>query len=156
MEKELSVIIISALPITELRAAIPLALKVYHFGLAKSLLLSILGNMIPAVLLIYLLEPVSAWLSKHWRFAKRFFDWLFAHTRDKFTKKYLLYGEVALVVFVAIPLPGFGVWTGAAAAWLLGIKPLKSLGLIFLGVCLSAIIVVLITTGVSEVITLLR
>jgi len=156
MNQELSVLIAAMLPITELRAALPLALKVYHFSPAKSLLLSIGGNMIPAFFLMYLLEPISRWLSSHWKLAKRFFDWLFAHTRNKFDKQYLLYGEIALILFVGTPLPGTGVWTGAAAAWLFGIKPPKAIGLLFVGVCLAAFLVFLITSGVSQVLSLFR
>ena len=85
-------------------------------------------------------------------FFRRIFDWLFERTRKKFYNKHEKYGDLALVLFVGVPLPTTGVWTGAVAAWLFGVKPKKAFALISLGVSISATIVTLITLGIFKII----
>jgi uncharacterized membrane protein len=65
---------------------------------------------------------------------ERFFNWLFERTRKKLEKKYEVYAEVALAVFVAIPLPLTGAWSGAVAAFIFDIPYRKALFWIFVGV----------------------
>jgi uncharacterized membrane protein len=145
------VLLISMLPVGELRVALPLALTIYKMDLISAFLITVIGNMIPVVFIAYLLEPVSNFLMKHSKFFKWFFDKLFQHTRQKHSKKFEVFEEVALVTFVAIPLPMTGGWSGALAAFVFGIKPKKSIPLIFLGVLGAGIIVSLITLGAKAV-----
>lgn len=79
---------------------------------------------------------------------EKFFDWLFARTRHKFTGQYEKWGELALVIFVAIPLPMTGVWTGSVAAFLFGIPKKRALILVSLGAFIAGIIVTVMTLGV--------
>ena len=148
---ELRVVLVAALPIAELRLALPYAVTVLHFSWLKAYFFSVLGNIIPVFFIAYGIEYISNQLSKRYAGWKRFFDWLFARTRKKFIAQYLKYGEIALVIFVGIPLPMTGAWTGALAAWLFGIKPKTSLLLNFLGVMLAGIIVLLLTFGVKGI-----
>ena len=76
-----------------------------------------------------------------------FFSWLFERTRKKFEGKYNKWGKLALVIFVAIPLPVTGAWTGSVAAWLFNFKYWESILLILLGVCISGVVVSLISLG---------
>ena len=146
------VFLISMIPIGELRVALPLALTVYKMDLITAFFITVLGNMLPLVAIIYLLEPVSNFLMKHSKFFRWFFNKLFHHTRHRHSKKFEVLEELALVTFVAIPLPMTGGWSGALAAFVFGIKPKKSLPLIFLGVLIAGVIVSLITLGMKALI----
>jgi uncharacterized membrane protein len=142
---ELITIFVAASPISELRGAIPLAIGVYGFGIIKTFLLAVLGNLIPAVVLLWLLGPVSGFLVRTIPITEKFFDWLFARTRHKFTGQYEKWGELALILFVAIPLPMTGVWTASVASFLFGFPKKKSLALISLGVIIAGVIVATMT-----------
>jgi uncharacterized membrane protein len=149
MEAILKTLFISMIPIGELRVAIPLGITHYNLGVITTYLIAVIGNMIPIVIIAFLLEPVSAWLSKHSKFFRWFFNWLFERTRKKHSKKFEMLEEGALVTFVAIPLPMTGGWSGALAAFVFGIPPKKSIPLIGLGVVIAGAIVTLITLGVK-------
>lgn len=136
--KEWTTIIIAALPIAELRGSIPVALSMGIPPL-KAFVLSVIGNSLPIIPVLFLLEPVSNALMKfrHW---KRFFDWFFEKTRQKgeLVQKYEALG---LLFFVAVPLPMTGAWSGCIAASLFRIKFRYAFPAIFLGVVVAGIIV---------------
>lgn len=143
--KELIVILTAASPFFELRGAIPLSLMVFHFSVIKTIILSLLGNILIIPLILIFLEKVSNYLSKKFLVFKQFFNWLFEKTRKKFLKNYLKWGKVALVIFVAIPLPFTGAWTGSVAAFLFGFDKKEAFFLISLGVIIALIIVTFFT-----------
>jgi uncharacterized membrane protein len=147
---EIATMIVGAAPISELRGAIPLAYGVYNFSILKAFFFSFIGNAIPVFLVTFLMEVAYKILSRFANF-KKFFEWLFDRTRRKISGQYLKYGEIALVIFVAIPLPMTGAWTGALAAWLLGIKPKVAIPLVLLGVLIAGIIVSILTVGAGKV-----
>lgn len=152
MEDILKTFIISMLPIGELRVSLPLALTTFKMPLVWAYLIAVVGNILPVVVIAYFLEPVSVFLSKHSKFFRRFFDWLFHHTRKKHSKRFEVFEEVALVTFVAIPLPITGAWSGALAAFVFGIPPKKSIPLIALGVAIAGVIVSIVTLGITAII----
>ena len=82
----------------------------------------------------------------------RFFDWLFERTRRKHSKRFETYQELALLFFVAIPLPITGAWSGSVAAFVFGIPAKKAIPFIIMGVLVSGVIVSLITQGIISVI----
>ena len=140
--------LIAMLPIAELRGAIPIALGVYDLSVPTSYFLSVVGNLIPVVFVLLWLEPVSVFLRKKSKAFEKFFNWLFERTRKKFTKKYEKWGYFALILFVAIPLPVTGAWTGSIAAFLFGIPFKKAFPLIIVGVLIAGIVVTLASLGV--------
>jgi uncharacterized membrane protein len=144
--------IVAMMPIGELRVSLPLALTKLNMSLPLAFLISVVGNMFPVIFIAYFLEPVSRFLSKHSKFFEWFFEWLFRYTRKKHSKKFEVFEEIALVTFVAIPLPMTGAWSGALAAFVFGIPPKKSLPLITLGVIGAGIIVTIITLGIKAII----
>lgn len=146
---QLATLLIAMLPIAELRLSLPIALEIYHLPIWQAYLWSILGNMIPLVFIVFLLEPASNFLSQHFYFFNRFFSWLYKRTRRKHSRKFEIFEEAALIIFVAIPLPLTGGWTGAVAAFVFGIPPKKSLPLIFLGVLIAGVVVTLATLGIG-------
>ena len=149
MKEELIVFVTAMTPIAELRGALPLALGVYGFSIFKAIAISIVGNIIPVFFILWLIGPVSKFLSKHFKFFKRFFEWLFDRTRRKYLEKHQRIGDLALIIFVAIPFPATGAWTGALAAWLFGVKAKNAIPSILIGLFIASIIVTVITLGIS-------
>lgn len=137
---ELAVFITSMLPIVELRGALPLAINLYHIPWIKAFAIAYLGNCVPVPFILWLLKPMVRLLSKI-GFLERFFAWLFEHTRKKSSGMIERYEEIGLLLFVAIPLPGTGAWTGALIAFLFGLDFKKSFVVIALGVFIAGVIV---------------
>lgn len=146
----LNIFISAMLPITELRGALPIALVHYEMDLLTAYTVAVLGNMVPVVIIVYLLDPIQRFLSEKSKFFHWFFQKLFNRTRRKHTKRFEAMEELALVTFVAIPLPMTGGWTGALAAFVFGISPKKSIPLIFLGVLIAGVIVSVFTLGIKH------
>ena len=145
----LAVMVIGALPISELRGAIPVAMGIYGMGPFEAYFLSVLGNIIPVIPLLLFLEPVSGYLRRYHIFDV-FFTWLFSRTRRNHTENFEKYGLLALTIFVAVPLPVTGAWTGCAAAFVFGIKFKHSLPAIAAGVMIAGVIVTVLTmTGMG-------
>jgi uncharacterized membrane protein len=145
----LAVMVIGALPISELRGAIPVAMGIYGMKPVEAYFLSVIGNLIPVVPLLLFLEPVSGYL-RRFRIFDIFFTWLFARTRRNHSENFEKYGLLALTLFVAVPLPVTGAWTGCAAAFVFGIKFRHSFPAIVAGVLIAGVIVTVVTmTGMS-------
>lgn len=138
---QLATFLIAMMPVGELRAAIPIALTVYDLSVWQVYLLAVAGNMVPVFALLALYGPLSRFLSRHSQHAKKFFDWLFEKTQTRHKEKFRKWGAAALILFVAIPLPITGAWTGSVAAFVFGIPYKPALGYIFLGVLIAAAIV---------------
>jgi len=143
LPEELVVIIISALPVSELRGGIPVGLALYNFSIIKSFCLAVFGNFIPIIPLLLFLKPVREFLSK-WRALKKFFDWFFERTKRnaKIVEKYEAAG---LALFVAIPLPFTGAWTGCVAAILFKLNFKYSVAAIIAGIFLAGIVVTILS-----------
>lgn len=137
--RELVVLIISALPIFELRGAIPVAINLFNFPWYYALLLAIIGNLIPVPIILLCLNGIVRFLSRISLF-DRFFKWLFAYTRRRggIIERY---ERIGLALFVAIPLPITGAWTGSLAAVLFGLKFKHAMLSIFIGVLIAGAIV---------------
>jgi len=144
-----AVLILGALPVSELRGAIPVAMSIYGMGAFEAFFLSVLGNLLPVVPLLLFLEPVSDYLRRY-RIFDEFFTWLFSRTRRNNTESFEKYGLLALTVFVAIPLPATGAWSGCAAAFVFGVKFKQALPAITAGVIIAGIVVTVLTvTGLG-------
>jgi len=137
--KELIVIIIAAFPILELRVAIPVAIDGFDFSWYYAFLLAFIGNLLPVPFILLFFEASARVLSKI-SFFKRTLDWLFERTKRRggVIQKYKRLG---LVLFVSIPLPVTGAWTGSLAAVLFGISFKRALTSITIGVFIAGVIV---------------
>jgi uncharacterized membrane protein len=133
------VIIISALPVIELRGSIPVGMFLFHFSWYKAALLSIFGNMIPIPFILLFWFKLMNSIRKT-KTGFKMTDWLYTRTKRK-GKLIEKYKAAGLAIFVGIPLPGTGAWTGAFAAEIFGLKFWKSLFYIFLGVLMAAVAV---------------
>jgi uncharacterized membrane protein len=137
--KELVVLIISALPILELRGAIPVAINLFHLPWYYAFLLAVIGNLIPVPIILLFLNAIVRVLSRV-GFFDRFFKWLFAYTRRRggIVEKY---ERIGLALFVAVPLPVTGAWTGSLIAVIFGLKFGHSILSIFIGILIAGVIV---------------
>lgn len=137
-----AVVLLAAVPVGELRAAIPVGLLVYKLPVWEVFLLAQIGNLIP-VLVIYglcgwwvrMVERRKGW----WH---RVTDKVLNRTREKMHGDVVKWGILALILFVAIPLPGTGAWTGALGAYILHIPFKKALPCILAGNLIAGTIVV--------------
>ena len=143
----LRVALLSALPITELRGAIPLALTIYKMPIFPAYIFAVLGNVVPAIFLLLYLKPFSDFLCR-WHFFNTFFKWLFKRTRRNSEEKFEKYGALFLLLFVAIPLPVTGAWTGSVAAFVFGIRFWYAFPMIVGGIIISGVIVTLASLGI--------
>jgi len=141
---ELAVLLSAALPISELRGAIPLAIFGFRMVFWKAFLLGVIGNLIPILPLLYLLDPTRRLLSRT-KPGRSFFNWLFERTkkRGEIVEKY---ESLGLLIFVATPLPMTGAWTGCVAALVFGIPQSKAFPVIVLGVIAAGVVVTVFCT----------
>ncbi len=136
---EWAVFLFSMIPVVELRGALPLAINLFKIPWQKAFIISFIGNILPVPFILLFLKPATDLLYKIKLF-KRFFDWLFSKTRKK-GEVIEKYEELGLLIFVAIPLPGTGAWTGALLAYLMGLEFIKSIIFIIIGVFIAGVIV---------------
>ena len=137
---------IATLPVSELRGAIPWALTAGGLQWQQAYFYAVLGNFLPVIPLLLLLEPVSLRLRKYsiW---DRFFSWLFERTRrrSRVVERFEVFG---LILFVAIPLPVTGAWTGTVAAFLFGIRFRLAVPAVLAGILIAGVVVTLASLGV--------
>jgi len=134
LNKEIAVVVLAAMPVSELRGAIPLGLAL-EFSPVKTYLLAVAGNLLPVIPILFLLQPVSNRL-RHIKMFERFFNRLFERTKKKakLVEKFEILG---LILFVAIPLPVTGAWTGCVAATLFKVRFRYAFLAIFLGIIIA-------------------
>ncbi len=135
----LKVIGTAASPILELRGAIPIAIVKYHFTWYYAYLFSIIGNLLPVPFILLFLNTIIAFLSKV-HLLDRFIQWFFVRTRQR-GNIVERYERIGLALFVAIPLPITGAWTGSILAVLLGLKFRHAIVSILVGVLIAGVIV---------------
>jgi len=146
---ELITVLLAALPISELRGAIPYAITVGGMGWQKAFVLSVVGNFLPVLPILLFLESVSNRLRRHPRW-DRFFSWLFERTRRK-GRLVERFEALGLVLFVAVPLPVTGAWTGCVAAFIFKIPLRLALPAILCGILIAGTVVTLASLGVISV-----
>lgn len=145
---EIATVLISMLPIVELRGAIPVAIGLYDLPVWDSFYLSVIGNMIPVFFIVFFLEKVGTYLQSKYLWAQKFFNWLYKRSLRKFDGHYNKYGLLGIFLFVAIPLPMTGVWTASIASYLLGLKSRVVIPYMLAGVLVAGLIVTGISIGV--------
>ncbi|MDP8261051.1 MAG: small multi-drug export protein [Candidatus Kappaea frigidicola] len=138
--KELITAILAMLPIVEARYAILIAHVQMDIGLQKAFLICILANMVPIIPILLFVEPICDKL-RHFRLWRSFFDNLFERTKKK-AALVERYESLGLILFVAVPLPITGAWTGALAAVLFKLKTKYAFLSIFIGVIISSLITI--------------
>ena len=144
--KYLACFFVSMVPLVELRLAVPMAVSM---GLSywPSLVVCVIGNMLPVPVIILFAKRVLAWCAKLPKVGG-FFQKIIDRANRK-ANKIGDYELLGVLLFVAIPLPGTGAWTGALVAAVLQLRMKKAFFAILLGVLISGVIVMLITNGVA-------
>ena len=137
--KELVVLFIAALPVLELRGAIPVAINIFGMPWYSAFSLALIGNLLPVPFILLFLRAITRWLSKI-AFFQRALKRLFEHTRrrGRIVEKY---ERVGLALFVGIPLPVTGAWTGSLAASIFGLSFKHAFLAISAGVFVAGVIV---------------
>jgi uncharacterized membrane protein len=143
LSKELITVILSMLPVAELRLSIPIGITVLNIPWYEVFGLGILGNLLPVPFLLLFFNWVSKLIQKV-AIGKKFIDWLLKRTA-RHTESVQKYKYAGLIIFVAIPLPVTGAWTASLIANILGLKFWPSFLSIGLGVAGAAIIVTVLT-----------
>lgn len=142
--KQLIVFIISLMPILELRGGL-IAASLLKLDPWQSYIISIIGNVLPIPFILWFIKKIINWMRTKKCF-KKITDWLDKKvTKNKSSIE--KYGFWGLVIFVGIPLPGTGAWTGALIASLLDMNKKKAFLAILLGVFMASIIMMIISFG---------
>ena len=157
MKKYLIVFLISMVPLIELRVAVPYAVGM-GLPIVPSLIVAVIGNMIPVPLIFLFARKVLEW-GKDRKYIGKFFTWCLEKGEKGGRKLEAKAGAglyVALLLFVGIPIPGTGAWTGTLAASILDMDFKKSVIFILLGLLLAAAIMLLASLGVFGAISLAK
>lgn len=145
----LSTVVVSMAPVLELRFGIPwgVAHGLSHFA---ALVAAVIGNMIPIPFIVVYIRRIFKWMRRHLPQLDRVVDKLEAKAHLK-GRKVTKYRYLGLMIFVAIPLPGTGGWTGALVAAFLDMSLRKSLPAIFAGVLIAGFLITGITFGFTSI-----
>lgn len=145
--KELFVFIISLLPILELRGGL-LASSLIGLDPVNGYITAIIGNTIPVPLILLFITKILEWMDKSKvNFFNKISKWLNSKV-DKNKDKIEKYGYLGLILFVGIPLPGTGAWTGCLIASVLEMDRKKSFLAIMLGIIMASIIMMFLSYGI--------
>ncbi len=150
MSGELFTFLAGMAPIGEMRAAIPLGLGIYKMPPLAAYFWAVSGNIVSTALAIYIIAPAANFLMAHSELSRRFMSYIFERTRKKYDGAYEKWGNLALIIFVAIPLPMTGAWTAAIIAFLFGIPFWRALFLISAGVTIGGFLVLGASLGVLK------
>ena len=147
-KSEIITILIGASPILELRWAIPYAIA-QKISPPGAYILSVIGNMVPVIPLFFIFDFLFTKLKKV-KYIGSFLSWWFAKIEKK-SKFIQTYGFLGLIIFVAIPLPTSGAWTGTLAARLLRFNIYKTVCGVFVGVLIAGLIILSATQGIIRI-----
>lgn len=137
------VVLIAMTPILELRGAIPFAQGIFNMTPLAAFWWSVLGNMIPVPIILWLFPGFVDWADEHWPWIHRLMVRLQDRTESRHGGRFEKLRDFALITFVAIPLPITGAWSGSLAAVVFRVPKRRALPLIFVGVLIAGIIVTL-------------
>lgn len=138
----LYVFFLSMIPIVEQRGAIPLGILAYNLNPIAVFLVALMGSIVPVPFILIFLTKVLEWMEK-----VKYLDKIAFFVKNKLqnsAKRLKKIESIALIAFVAIPLPGTGLWTGSGISVLLGLNSKKSFYYIVLGGIISAIAITLL------------
>ena len=148
--KELCVFFCSMIPIIELRGAIPLGAAL-GLPIWLNFLLSVIGNMLPVPIILLFVKKVLEFMSKcRVKFFNKVANYVYGKAEKNRGKieKYSFWG---VAIFVGIPLPMTGAWTGSLVAAIINMKFWKALLSAFVGVICAAVVITLISYGVVAI-----
>ncbi len=139
------------LPVVELRGAIPIGIIEYEVSFQVVFLIAILGNILPVFFIAWFMEKFVREKYNNGSKLPRLLHLKLLNTEKKAKNNIEKIGELALIPFVAIPLPLTGAWTGILIAFIFKIPYKRAIPLIFIGLIISGIIVTLSTLGLIKI-----
>ena len=151
LEALIEVFILAMAPVLETRASIPYGV-VMGLPIVETLVVSLIGNLLPVPFLLWGLSSLESWALEDddwWlkRVLASVYVNLLFRVRKRGERYINRYGLLGLALFVAVPLPGSGVWTGSLLAHVLGLRPKSSLVAIAVGAVVAALLVLAGTLG---------
>lgn len=138
----LILVLLTVMPVLEVRASIPVAILVYGWHWFPTFVLAFLASLL-IIPMAYAILVVSERIARNVQWMARTLDWLWARTRRKSIKAQRA-GHAGLFAIVALPLPGAGTWTACLTAYVLGMPARKALPTIVLGAIVECIILVVV------------
>ena len=145
LPRELIIFVISLLPILELRGGL-LAASILGVPIVPALCICIIGNILPIPFILLFIEKVLEWMKKT-RLFHGFAEWLEKKATGPKAEKIRKVEFLGTLLFVGIPLPGTGAWTGALVAAMLNMRLKRAFPAIALGVVIAGIVVAFVTYG---------
>jgi len=145
LNKNILIFIVSLLPIIELRGGL-IAASILEVEFIKAFIICFIGNILPVPFILLLIEKIFDFMKK-WKFTKKIVTKIEKKALSK-SDQINKYGYLGLLLFVGIPLPGTGAWTGTLLAVLLKLNRKKSFIAISLGVLLAGIIMSILSYGI--------
>jgi uncharacterized membrane protein len=136
--KELTVFVISVMPVLELRGGL-IAARLLEMDVLKAFFFCFVGNMLPIPFILLFIRKIFDWMRKWKHFGKIILK--LEGKAEKHRKTIEKYGAWGLLILVAVPLPGTGAWTGALVAALMDIRMRRALPIIAVGVFIAGLIV---------------
>lgn len=141
--------LISMVPVAELRVGVPAGVAM-GLPIPLALLAGVLGNMLPVPFVILFIRKIFKWMRAHSERLGALVDRVEARAYGKIAKRSLVrYQAWGLLLFVAVPLPGTGAWTGSLIAALLDIRLKNAVPVIFCGVVIAGLIMTALSYGVT-------
>jgi uncharacterized membrane protein len=140
----------SMIPWLESRYVIVYAMLGLNWSWVSAFPIAVIGNILPIPFILLFFKYIEKFL-RNFKFWTNIMDKLFKKTRARADSKIRRYEHLGLLLFVAIPLPFTGAWTGALIAYLFDLKFSKSLLIIFIGILIAAIIMIVITLTLGNI-----
>lgn len=141
------VFIISMIPILELRGGL-IAAAMLGIDMWLAAIVCVIGNLVPIPFILLFIEKLLLWMKNcRVKFLNKFAGWLEARATGEKADSIRKYEFWGLAIFVGIPLPGTGAWTGSLIAALLHMNRKKAVGAILLGVAMAAVIMCIVSYG---------
>lgn len=135
-------------PIVEIRGSIPVGIGLYEMTPFSALLWSVTGNVLVGAAVLWVLEPLIRYSIHHIPPLGRLWKRYILRIETNHTKKFEKWGSIALILFVAIPLPMTGVFTGAVAAAIFQVPRWRALGLLAIGSMIAGIVITILSVGI--------
>jgi len=144
-----NIMVLALLPVAESRLSIPYGIM-NGVDLFTVALLSIIGNIIPAPLILLTMNRIERWIMSfnNENIVKKLFIKYIDNLRKRSKKLIEKHGFLGLIIFIAIPLPATGVWTGSIVAYIFGIDPKRAFFAIFIGLIIAVFIITIMTLGI--------
>lgn len=139
------VLVIAMLPIIELRGALPVAILYYKMPVLEAFIFSVVGNLLPIIPIILIIGPLGEFLAGRYQFWHRLFHWMTERAKRKGADLVEKYEALGLSIFVGIPLPVTGAWTGSLLAFILRMGARRAFLALLAGVLAAGVIVTLVT-----------